>query len=159
MGLPSAEEVFPDYYAELGVPSDASPAEIRASYRSLARLIHSDMSGSSADVLRRAFLNRAYSVLHDPRKRSAYDFLWRARFGSFILLLIRPQAHPMGRIFLPLAAMLAVLLLISVVTPHWDLAMYVLGLGSAVLALSKAFLDWLVPPPGHTLVEPIEDDV
>jgi hypothetical protein len=158
MGLPSDEDIFPDYYAELGVPSEASPDEIRASYRSLARLIHSDISGSSTGLLRRAVLDRAYSVLHDPRKRSAYDFLRRARFGSFILLLVRPRAHPMGGIFLPLVALLAVLLAISVVARHWDLAVYVLGLGSAVLGLSKALLDWLVPPPDRTRVEPAEDD-
>lgn len=158
MRQPSAEDIFPDYYAELGVPSDASPDEIRAAYRSVAGLTPSAISESSPDLMRRAVLERAYSVLHDPRKRSAYDFLRRARFGSFILLLIRPRAHPMGRIFLPLAAMLAGLLVISVVTRHWDLVVYVLGLGSAILALSKALLDWLVPPHGRTRVEAAEDD-
>jgi molecular chaperone DnaJ len=158
MSLPGTEGIFPDYYAELGVPTDASPDAVRASYRSLARLIHSGARGSSTDVLRRALLDRAYTVLHDSRKRAAYDILRRARFGSFILLLVRPTAHPLGRIFLSLLALLAVLLLIAVVTFHWDLAVSVLGLGSVVLILSKALLDWLVPSPDTGRSHAGEDD-
>lgn len=157
MRLPNPKEVFPDYYAELGVPSGASLAEIRASYRNLARASQRDLGGPSDDPQRRAFIDRAYRVLSDRRRRAAYDFLCRVQFGSFILLLVKPTAHPRGRTFLFLVAVLALLLLISLATLHWDIAMYVLGLGSAVLALSKALLDWLVPLPGTTRL-PVDDN-
>lgn len=148
MRQPGAFDVLPDYYAELGVASDASAAKIQASYANLARIYRPGLGGSSADGLRMANLDRAYRLLHDRRKRSAYDLLRRVHFGSLILLLVNPRGHPRGRSFLLLVAVLAVLLVSSVATLRWDMAMVVLGLGSAGLALSRALLEWLVPRPG-----------
>jgi curved DNA-binding protein CbpA len=62
--------MLPDYYAILGIRSDASPDEVRASYRRLARRHHPDVGGESS-----AFqaLQEAYEELSDPARRRAYD--------------------------------------------------------------------------------------
>jgi hypothetical protein len=121
MRLPSTNDVFPNYYAELGVPPDASPAEIQGSYSSPARVFHPDIKGSSADPLRMAFLERAYSVLSDRRKRSAYDLLRSAQLEFFILLLVEPTAHRGGHIVLFLLGVLSVRLVVSLATLRWEM--------------------------------------
>jgi signal peptidase I len=61
-----------DPYAVLGVPRDASEAQIRFAYRQAVRNYGSDDS-SSVDVKERLHeLDEAYKVLSDPRKRKAY---------------------------------------------------------------------------------------
>lgn len=68
-----------DYYALLGVSSDAPQQEIREAYRLKVRLVHPDRhQGQPVDVkeeARRATaeLNEAWSVLGDPQRRAAYD--------------------------------------------------------------------------------------
>lgn len=72
------------HYAALDVSPEASPREIRAAYRRLARATHPD--GNDGDpALERRFkrIARAYEVLGDPRRRTAYDErLTRGRFAS-----------------------------------------------------------------------------
>lgn len=66
-----------DPYAVLGVERTASDAEIRAAYRDLVAKYHPDkhqgnpLEGLAAEKM--ADVNRAYEVLSDPAKRSAYD--------------------------------------------------------------------------------------
>ena len=61
-----------DYYAILEVSSFATTAEIKRSYRRLARLHHPDLNQDALDThIKR--LNAAYEVLRDPLKRTAYD--------------------------------------------------------------------------------------
>ncbi len=61
-----------DYYAILEVPSSATAAEIKKSYRRLARLHHPDLNQNARDThIKR--LNEAYEVLRDPNKRAVYD--------------------------------------------------------------------------------------
>lgn len=61
-----------DYYAILEVSSTATTAEIKRSYRRLARLHHPDLNQDALDThIKR--LNAAYEVLRDPLKRAAYD--------------------------------------------------------------------------------------
>ena len=63
---------MPDYYAILEVSPTATTAEIKRSYRRLARLHHPDLNKQAQDThIKR--LNEAYKVLRDPVKRAAYD--------------------------------------------------------------------------------------
>ena len=52
-----------DYYAVLGVSSNASPKEITKSYRKLARTHHPDASGGNEDRFKE--VSAAYDVLGD----------------------------------------------------------------------------------------------
>lgn len=59
----------PDLYAALGVPSDASPAEIAHAYRRLVRAHHPDTRSDSEESAAAAPLHEivaAYEVLRDP---------------------------------------------------------------------------------------------
>jgi curved DNA-binding protein CbpA len=66
-----------DPYAALGVARDASAAQIRAAYLDLASRYHPDRhQGNPLEDLASAKLievNRAYEILSDPGRRSAYD--------------------------------------------------------------------------------------
>ena len=61
-----------DYYTLLEVSPKATTAEIKRSYRRLARLHHPDLNQQALDIhIKR--LNEAYEVLRDPVKRAKYD--------------------------------------------------------------------------------------
>ena len=63
-----------DHYAVLGVPRTATHAQIRAAYRRLARALHPDRNPADATAERRfKRIARAYEVLGDARRRTAYD--------------------------------------------------------------------------------------
>ncbi|HEY5467589.1 MAG TPA: J domain-containing protein [Coriobacteriia bacterium] len=66
-----------DYYEVLGVPRDATDADIKKAFRSRARDVHPDTSDhDNAEELFKE-LNEAYEVLSDSEKRANYD-----RFGT-----------------------------------------------------------------------------
>ncbi len=72
-----------DHYAVLGVAAAATAGEIRSAYRRLARLHHPDANASPAAEREFKRIARAYEVLHDPRKRRAYDERFtRGRFAG-----------------------------------------------------------------------------
>ncbi|MEO8438386.1 MAG: J domain-containing protein [Chloroflexota bacterium] len=67
---------YKDYYAVLGVPRTASPAEIKKAFRKLARQHHPDAKpGDTAAERRFKEVNEANEVLSDPAKRRQYDEL------------------------------------------------------------------------------------
>lgn len=59
-----------DYYQILGVNKDASDAEIKKAYRSLAMQHHPDRGGDAEKFQQ---LSEAYATLSDPQKRAEYD--------------------------------------------------------------------------------------
>ncbi|MBV9229839.1 MAG: DnaJ domain-containing protein [Chloroflexi bacterium] len=63
---------LPDYYSILEVSSNATLAQIKRSYRRLARLYHPDLNKDARDT-RIKQLNEAYDILSNAAKRNAYD--------------------------------------------------------------------------------------
>lgn len=59
------------HYDTLGVAEDASTAEIRESYRRLARRHHPDRGERDATAMTE--INEAYRVLGEPGRRAVYD--------------------------------------------------------------------------------------
>ena len=67
-----------DYYSVLGVPKNASQAEIQKAYRELARKHHPDMNPDDKTAKKKfQKVQAAFDVLNNPEKREMYD-----RYGS-----------------------------------------------------------------------------
>lgn len=68
-----------DYYEVLGLKKDATPEEIKKTYRNLALEYHPDRNPSNKKEAEKKFkeINEAYQVLSDPEKKARYD-----QFGS-----------------------------------------------------------------------------
>lgn len=64
---------FKDYYQVLGVPRDATAAQVKKAFRQLARKYHPDVSKEPDAATRMSELNEANAVLSDPERRAAYD--------------------------------------------------------------------------------------
>ncbi len=69
-----------DYYAVLGVSSDASISAIRQAYRQLVRIHHPDVNHEEGADERFREIQRAYELLADSQQREAFD-LWRKQQG------------------------------------------------------------------------------
>lgn len=71
-----------DYYKVLGVPKDATEAEIKKAYRKLAREFHPDANKGDASAEERfKEISEANDILGDAKKRKEYDEA-RALFGN-----------------------------------------------------------------------------
>lgn len=63
-----------NYYEAMGISRDASLAEIRSTYRALAKKLHPDLNPTDSRAEERfKALNAIHQVLSDPAKRKAYD--------------------------------------------------------------------------------------
>jgi DnaJ-class molecular chaperone len=80
---------LPDHYATLGVPREATFAEVRAAYRRRSRELHPDRNQSPDANRQMAALNAAYAVLGDGARRAEYDRALPRRHAA-----PRPAATP-----------------------------------------------------------------
>ena len=77
--MSARDYVEKDYYAALGVPKDASAADIKKKYRKLAAELHPDRNPGGEERFKE--VSEAYDVLSDATKRQEYDEA-RALFSS-----------------------------------------------------------------------------
>jgi len=72
-----------DYYEALGLPRNATEAELKQAYRRLAMKFHPDRNpGDPAAEAAFKEVKEAWEVLKDPRKRAAYDQFGHAGMGG-----------------------------------------------------------------------------
>jgi hypothetical protein len=77
--MDAQEPQFVDYYVRLGVPADASPAEIKSAYRDLVKRYHpdvypfGDLTAQRRAELAMRQINKAYAVLSNSAERQKYD--------------------------------------------------------------------------------------
>jgi len=89
-------EPEPDLYLVLGVPHDATAADITSAYRRQARAWHPDVAPRAAGAAARfRAVAEAYQVLGDPARRAGYDRArdWHAAPGT---ARPGPEAGPAG---------------------------------------------------------------
>lgn len=73
---------YVDYYKVLGLERNATQADIKKAYRSLAHKYHPDVSKEAKAEEQFKQVAEAYATLKDPEKRAAYDNLGTYRQGE-----------------------------------------------------------------------------
>jgi Ca-activated chloride channel family protein len=63
----------PSHYEILGVPTDATPEEIRHAYRAMSRQAHPDVNPKRGANTQFLSIQEAYETLFDPSRRQEYD--------------------------------------------------------------------------------------
>jgi molecular chaperone DnaJ len=81
---------LPDLYEILGVRRDASPEEIKRTYRRLARELHPDVNNDPEAERRFKQITAAYQTLSDPTRRRQYDLFGTPGAG------VAPDLFPFG---------------------------------------------------------------
>jgi len=71
-----------DYYEILGIPKNASKADIKKAYRKLAMKYHPDRSKEPGAAEKFKEVSEAYAVLNDDSKRAQYDQYGHAGFDQ-----------------------------------------------------------------------------
>ncbi len=72
-----------DYYEVLGVAKNATDADLKKAYRSLAKKYHPDTNQGNAEAEAKfKEASEAYAVLSDPEKRKQYDQFGHAAFEN-----------------------------------------------------------------------------
>src|SRR3954469_22545417 len=71
-----------DLYEVLGVPREATDAEIKRAFRKLAQQWHPDVNKDPEAPARFKEISEAYQVLSDPERRQRYDMFGRAGVGG-----------------------------------------------------------------------------
>lgn len=77
---------YKDYYKILGVSKNASDAEIKKAFKTMARKYHPDMhpeNEKAAWTEKFKDLNEAYTVLSDKQKRTIYDQVGQADYQNY----------------------------------------------------------------------------
>jgi molecular chaperone DnaJ len=86
-----------DFYAILGVPSDADAAQIKKAYRKLARQYHPDKNpGDAAAEQKFKDVGEAHSVLSDTEQRKEYDAIRQMVRGGARFTAGGPGGGPGG---------------------------------------------------------------
>lgn len=77
-----------DYYEVLGINKDATEADVKKAYRTLAKKYHPDMNKDPGSDVKFKEVQEAYETLSDPQKKANYDQFGHAGmdgagFGGF----------------------------------------------------------------------------
>ena len=63
----------PDHYTLLGIPHDATQAQIKSAWRRAARAHHPDTNAGAGSAKQLTAVQEAYETLSDPARRRSYD--------------------------------------------------------------------------------------
>ena len=74
--------MLPDYYKTLGVDKTATKAELKKSYRILAKKYHPDVNKSPNATIEMQNIQEAYFILNDDEARLRYNVQYEKVYGD-----------------------------------------------------------------------------